>query len=188
LRDKLGERIRSVRRSAGLSQTEFGEKLDISLPTVVRLEGGNGQAPRLDLVLRIAESFSCDVGWLVTGERRAAGIPVLASLEPTGDDQPVERLVIPGLGEGGVAVLVQSDDAAPTVRPGDYVVLADVPIANGDLIVFRSRWGESKARRLIVNRDERRLAAETQDLPEIIVDNTIKIFGKVTSIIRHIKL
>ena len=49
-----------------LSQRDMATKLGISLPTLVRLEGG-AQNIKLDVLERVSRSLRCDVGDLFSG-------------------------------------------------------------------------------------------------------------------------
>lgn len=184
---KIGERIREVRLSAGLSQAEFGAKIGVSLPTVVRVEKGVFGL-RLDFVQTVAQCFGCDLGWLITGERRAIGTPVLRSLEPSGRNELVGHLMVPGLDGQGVGLVVVGDDAVPTVRPGDVVVVTDATIASGDLVAYCSRWKDVRVRRYVEVGDERRLVAEMPGMPDITIADGLKVYGRVSYVVRCTKV
>lgn len=185
--DKFGERVRQVRRHAGLSQAEFGKKIGISLPSVVRMEQDGGVAPRADLVVKISEMFVCDLLWLLTGQQRGGSsnaVPVLRSLRQDGGVSTLGYFAIPEVEGGSVAIKIVGEDALPSVLPGDYVVVANAVPVNGDLVVYETPWGEARARRLIIDDNGRRLVAEMQNASEKIVDETVKVVGKVMLIIR----
>lgn len=184
--DKFSDRIRLVRQNAHLNQEEFGTKLGVSLPTVVRLEKGDS-LPRIDLLLEVVENFGCDLDWLVTGKKRPAGIPVLRSLEADSVDV-VGELVVPGLATDSVAVQILNEDAVPTVRPGDFVVLSTEEVASGDLVVFQSPWGDTRARRYVEKGDEKRLVAETQGVADFIVGENVRVYGKISTVVRCFKV
>lgn len=185
--DQIGKRIREVRQGAGLGQAEFGARIGVSVPTVVRAEKGEFGL-RLDLVLAVARCFGCDLNWLVTGEKRVTGIPVLKNLEPSGQNDVVGHLMVPGLVDQGVALAIAGEDAAPTVRPGDTVVLGDAAIAPGDLVAYRSRWNDVRVRRYVEIGGERRLVAEMEGLPDVVVDDGVKLYGRVSHVVRCTKM
>ena len=62
----IGERIRSARKSAGMSQEELGRKLDIGKSSVSEWESGKRPIP-MDVMERIAEILNTSVphlmGW-----------------------------------------------------------------------------------------------------------------------------
>lgn len=186
--DKFWERVRQVRRQVGLSQAEFGKKIGISLPSVVRMEQDGASVPRADLVVKIAELFACDLTWLLTGKQGVASnaVPVLRSIRQDGGEATLGCLAIPEVEGGATAIKITGDDAVPSILPGDYVVLAKETPVNGDLVVFESQWGEARARRLVIDDNVRRLVAEMQNVPDKIVDETVKVVGKIMLIVRCI--
>lgn len=186
--DKFWERVRQVRRQAGFSQAEFGQKIGVSLPTMVRMEQDGASAPRADIVVKIAEMFGCDLVWLLTGRRSATynAVPVLRSLRQNGEEATLGYFAIPETVGGSVAIKIAGDDAVPTILPGDYAVLANAEPISGDLVAYESPWGEARARRLIIDGNERRLVAEMQNVADKIVDETVKVVGKIMLIVRCI--
>jgi len=184
--DKINERIRLVRQEAHLSQEAFGAKLGVSLPTMVRIEKGES-LPRIDLLIKVVEKFGCDLDWLATGKKRPVGIPVLRSLE-AGSVDVVGELIVPGLAEGGVALQILFEDAVPTVMRGDVVVISAGGFASSDLVVFRSPWGDTRVRRYVEHGDEKRLVAETPGVADFILDEKVKVYGRVSAVVRCIKV
>lgn len=63
----MNERIKSIRKSYGLSQEEFGKKLKIGRSSVAKLESGenNPSEQTIDLICR---EFNINEEWLRTGE------------------------------------------------------------------------------------------------------------------------
>ena len=64
---ELAERILSVRKEAGLSQSAFGEKLNISQNFVWMMESGK-RSPGDRTISDICRIFGVDEVWLRTGE------------------------------------------------------------------------------------------------------------------------
>lgn len=64
---EIKDRLRELRKSVGLSQTKFGEKVGVGLGVIRNLEDGlTSPAPMfLDLICRI---YGCDRIWLETGD------------------------------------------------------------------------------------------------------------------------
>lgn len=185
---KIGERIREVRLGAGLSQADFGARVGVSLPTIVRAEKG-AVGLRLDFVQDIARCFGCDLAWLITGEKLAAGVPVLKNLEPSGQNDLVGHMMVPGLSDQGIGLVVAGDDATPTVRQGDVVVVVSgESVAFGDLVAYRSRWNDVRVRRYVDVGGERRLVAEMEGVPDVAVDGGVKIYGRVSCVVRCTKM
>lgn len=63
---EIKDRLRELRKSVGLSQTKFGEKVGVGLGVIRNLEDGlTSPAPMfLDLICR---TYGCDRIWLETG-------------------------------------------------------------------------------------------------------------------------
>lgn len=61
------DRIRELRKSLGLTQTEFGKKLGVGLGVICNFEYGNTVPNSLQLDL-ICRTYGCDRIWLETGE------------------------------------------------------------------------------------------------------------------------
>lgn len=63
----MNSRIKMVRKTLGLSQTEFGERLGIKQTTVAGYETG-GRTPMDAVVSLICREFHVNENWLRTGE------------------------------------------------------------------------------------------------------------------------
>lgn len=63
----MNSRIKMVRKTLGLSQTEFGERLGIKQTTVAGYETG-GRTPMDAVVSLICREFNVNEQWLRTGE------------------------------------------------------------------------------------------------------------------------
>ena len=63
----MKDRIREIRKSAGLNQTEFGKKVGVSISAVQKWESGENVVS--DAVVKlICREFSVNENWLRTGE------------------------------------------------------------------------------------------------------------------------
>ena len=58
------ERIKELRRSLGINQVEFGDKIGVSKQCVSNWENGNIQ-PSIDMLVRIATTFSVSTDYLL---------------------------------------------------------------------------------------------------------------------------
>lgn len=63
----LGERIQALRKENGFTQSVLAEKIQISLPQIVRYETKNVQPPA-DALKRIANVFGTSIDYLVNGD------------------------------------------------------------------------------------------------------------------------
>lgn len=63
----LGERIQALRKEHNLTQTMLSEKINISLPQIVRYETKQVQPPA-DVLMKIAQTFGTTIDFLVNGD------------------------------------------------------------------------------------------------------------------------
>lgn len=63
----MNERIKLVRKSAGLTLDKFGKRIGISAPACSNLESGKTN-PSSQTILSICREFSVSEKWLLTGE------------------------------------------------------------------------------------------------------------------------
>lgn len=66
----LGERVRQLRKSAGLSQTEFAQSLGASRGMIVNIENDriSNMTPKAPLLNLMCEKYNCRREWLFDGE------------------------------------------------------------------------------------------------------------------------
>jgi transcriptional regulator with XRE-family HTH domain len=64
---RLGDRIRTARHRADLSQTELAKALGVSASAVAQWEHPRGTRPSLDNLIRVAEAAAVSFEWLATG-------------------------------------------------------------------------------------------------------------------------
>lgn len=70
---KLSDRVRSARRKASISQTEFARRIGVSPSAVAQWEHPNGTQPSLQSVVRILEITGACPSWLLLGASSKAG-------------------------------------------------------------------------------------------------------------------
>lgn len=63
-RERVAERIREARKSAGLSQGQVAKLMDLHRPTISEIEAGNRRVTAEELTA-LAEMFDVTVAWLV---------------------------------------------------------------------------------------------------------------------------
>lgn len=68
IRKKLGERIRELRKSAGITQEQLGENAELSYKFIGELERGQVNVS-LDSIARIAEALGVKIGDLFSKEK-----------------------------------------------------------------------------------------------------------------------
>ena len=70
-----GKRIAELRR--GMTQAEFAAKLGVDRKTIVRWEAGERLPDGVSL-LALTREFNADINYILTGQRSAPVVPVLA--------------------------------------------------------------------------------------------------------------
>ena len=63
----MKDRIRALRKTFGLTQSEFGDKIGVKGNTITNYENGNRSISDA-VILSICREFGCDETWLRTGE------------------------------------------------------------------------------------------------------------------------
>lgn len=69
----MQDRIRAVRKSAGLTQTEFGERIGATRAMITSYERG-AVTPSDTMLKLIAREFHVSYEWLKTGEHQSEGL------------------------------------------------------------------------------------------------------------------
>ena len=62
----IGNRIKEIRTESGLSQADFGEKLDITGDQVGKIENGS-RRPSEEAMIRLKDEFNVSIDYLYTG-------------------------------------------------------------------------------------------------------------------------
>ena len=93
--DSIGEKIRTVRKDAGLTQTQLAERMGTTQQAVYMYERGEN-SPRIDTVAKIAEALKVPVEYLVGAEsdRVHHWVSVKDRLPEVGDDEPFARCIV----------------------------------------------------------------------------------------------
>ena len=88
----IGARIRSLRKSVGLNQTEFGRRIGLKQTAIGLYENGVRNVSKQSIAL-IASTFHVREDWLLTGEGERDALALNDILEnPTLDDD--DRTII----------------------------------------------------------------------------------------------
>ncbi len=102
-----GERIREIRKSAGLKQDEFGARIGLGRSAVSAIEKGVNPASKQTIML-IAREFGASEHWIETGEgSRSDGSIAAIVLELTGGQ---------GLSESAYRIVRAYLDFSPAER------------------------------------------------------------------------
>lgn len=67
MKNRIGDRIKSIREKHSLSTIAFAKTLEISQPSLTGLEN-NKSEPRAKTIIALIEKFGVDPFWLLTGK------------------------------------------------------------------------------------------------------------------------
>lgn len=193
--DKFGDRLRIVRQECGLSQTEFGQRLGVSLPTVNRFENSD-RLPNAELIIALMREFHADPVWLLTGEERAEAdcrkIPILKGLPEDYEKIPKEIIegwvALPTLPEKCFGFRLHDEAMAPVLKDSDVAVFRPGPCEDGDVVIFSDEWNDIKIRRFRRSNNQRVLVPENPEYPLLVFDKKYRLIGKVFWGIREMRL
>ncbi len=70
---EIGERLRELRKTVGLSQEKLGMKFDLARTVISEYENGYKNVP-LHVILRYAEEFNVSLDWIIKGVELPASL------------------------------------------------------------------------------------------------------------------
>jgi transcriptional regulator with XRE-family HTH domain len=141
---KLSMKVKYARRLRDLSQQQLARRADVSMATVVRVEGEKGPVPRPKTIQALAKALDVDLNWLTderqeirdlhagpivgveSGSSEGQGVSGLATGERTAAVRELLRQAIraieegpavPRVGETAVEPAGNQKQAQPTSRP-----------------------------------------------------------------------
>lgn len=80
----IGERVKALRESLCLNQTQFAEKIDVKQAFISKVEKNNASFT-IDHIILLKNIFSVDISWLLTGEgEMKRSQPVTVADKPEG--------------------------------------------------------------------------------------------------------
>jgi repressor LexA len=137
----IGNNIKRLRESRGMTQTQLADKLGVSNKTVSSWEAEEGaKVPRMEVIKKLAALFSTTIAAIVDGEQGSIGFL------PTGSFYSIRIAGAVRAGYGGVAFEEYGEaEVADVKNPDDYVyfrVAGDsmAPAINdGDLALVRKQ-------------------------------------------------
>ncbi len=62
----FGEKVKTLRKEKGLTQTELGQEIGVSLRTIISYETGKSHPKKRDVYTKLAEFFNIDQEYLLT--------------------------------------------------------------------------------------------------------------------------
>ena len=118
----MKSRIKELRKSLGLNQTEFGSRLGVAQSTVGGWEGGFREVPE-SIILSIVREFGCSETWLRTGEGEM--------FRPMGREAELGRLIRTRLYDRPesfqaelIRTLLRFDPDSPEMRVLEQIILS----------------------------------------------------------------
>lgn len=93
IRKKIGERIRELRKTAGITQEELGEKADLNYKFIGELERGQVNVS-LDSLVRIAGALGIKIGDLFSKEKVTVQKILIKEKSPLSKYSPQEFQLI----------------------------------------------------------------------------------------------
>ncbi len=201
-REGIGARIRQARINKGMSQTRLAQLLGIPPQNVSDWERGV-VTPSSKNLRRLAEVLEVSLDWLITGKgspeplkgEPVSFIPVYATVpggppNDQGDVGIIGYVPVPPeyVGRDIYGLRVNGDSMAPTIEPGDRVLVArDVIPENGDVVVARVR-GEPTLKRLKVEGNRIILYADNSKYGPIVAEpEEVEILGVVIEVNKRLK-
>lgn len=192
----IASRIKSVREAKKLSVRGFASLLGTSAPTISRVENSQ-RSPDLNLILKIATTFKCNLDWLMKGvSPDSRAVPVSSGRIPIFRDLPDDLknpsialidawLDLPGLPSSAAAIYCQDDSASPILRRGDLIIFVPVECNAGDLALLVDQWG-ARVRRVKSGSSGLTYHAENPEYRDQDERAEYKQIGKVIKIVRDV--
>lgn len=164
----LGERIRKVRQSRGLTQKDFAESLGIAQGFLSSIERGR-KAPSSTLLIAMTHLYQTDKKWLSSGEGGSgtgtlsvktsnveSSVTMTPLLRRIGPEFPqrldpkdlLGYISVPGSPKDCYALVAYGDFMAPTIQDNDLVLFSvGGEVNNGDIALVNNKWGDTILRR-----------------------------------------
>ena len=148
---KIGDRIKQLRRSKGMSQQELADKTGLSKMTIYHIEKGNKQ-PTAETLSKIANALDVSMDFLMGVEDKnnnnlpqnaipAKFIPIVGKVSAgngiLADENIINYLPVPQNKDVDFGLIVEGDSMEPAYNNGDYALVRKQNVLeNGDIGVF----------------------------------------------------
>lgn len=200
----IGDTIKNLRTSRGLSQTELGKIAGVTDKAVSTWENGE-KTPRMGAIERMAVYFGVTKSYIIDGDSQAPSIPQgfqpmppmsrvplvgkIACGSPILAQQNVEGMVsVPTEWHADFTLVCDGDSMVPTFQDGDLVAIRIQPeVENGEVAAVRID-NEATLKRVYLHDDYIELRPENASYPSIIRRkdemNDVHIEGKAVGLCR----
>lgn len=88
---QISRRIRLLRRTTGLNQTDFAKRIGIARNVLANVEGEFARIG-IDSALKICQRFPVTLDWIYRGDVKLIGHELAQQLEAAADEEDEERL------------------------------------------------------------------------------------------------
>lgn len=205
----IGDRIRQVRQTHGLTQKAFADSLGIAQGFLSSIERGK-KVPSTTLLIALTHLYRVDERWLVSGKdgRGAGTLPAMdLSPEPSAGKTPLLRRIspdfphrsdpadivgyisFPGSPPDAYALVAYGDFMAPTIQDNDLVLFRlGGEARNGDIVLVNSKWGDIILRRYRIMDDGEWFSPDNSAYTPFQPAPHSKMIGIVTEVWRKVKL
>lgn len=202
----IGERIKQLRLSLGISQAEFAQKSGISVGGICEIEKGIRGLTNTT-IMRICKTFNINPTWLLTGEEnptiirsptskydmgKLISLPILGHVPAGYPMTAIEEidgyfpLPIRLIDDPKAFILkIQGDSMEPDIYDGDLVVISPAQKTeikgNGERVIVRCNTDEVAVK--LIHKEKRGIILSSRNPkypPQLITDDqTLEIIGKI---------
>jgi SOS-response transcriptional repressor LexA len=207
----MGERIRQVRRTHGLTQKAFADSLGIAQGFLSSLERGK-KTPSATLLIAMTHLYRIDERWLSSGEGEgevgagtlpamdlapefsAGKTPLLSRISPgfpqrLNPEDIVGYISLPGNSPDGFALVAYGDFMAPTIQDNDLVFFRlGEEARSGDIVLVNSKWGDIILRRYRTKDDGAWFSPDNSAYTPFQPGSNSRLIGVVTDVWRKVKV
>ncbi len=204
----ISERLKEIRRDLGLTQKQMAMALKVTLRSYQKYEYGDA-LPSESVLELLSLKFDVNPDWVLTGEgekfrKEPEGWPPPGALKvgqipvyghvPAGwpekieaREKPLSYIYVPKdwISPGTIALIVQGDSMAPTLKNGEIVLVEPVSSPPKDGTIVVASWnGEYTIKEIRRTNDKILLIPHNPRFRtiEVSLDSGLRIVGRVTYI------
>ncbi len=176
--------IRELRRKKGMSQKELAEACCVHQTAVSQWEKGR-TTPDINSLKLLSEVLGVSVETLIGNEREDENR--IRGFEKINAESAVQRL---GRSEY-FALIITDDSMAPTLKPGDTVIInRNIPAVSGDIVAVAVADGDAMIKRIIKKDTSILLVSENSEYEPLVFSYgefynlPVTVLGRVTEMRR----